>query len=98
MLALDGPRGPRERVKPGVAALVKHGHVELWLAAVAVSRGHRLVGAWDQFLLPAPWSKVVIEFYGPVDLDPGASRRSQLLKIESCMEAASRSVRRHLEE
>ncbi len=98
LLALDGPRGPRKRVKPGVTALVKHGHGELWLAAVAVSCGHRLVGAWDKFLLPAPWSKVVIEFYGPINLDPGASRGSQLLEIESSMEAASRSARSHLEE
>ena len=54
----DGPRGPRQKVQPGIIRLSQMTGAPILPGAYATSRGWTL-STWDQFWLPAPFSKGV---------------------------------------
>lgn len=68
LMAVDGPRGPRGSVKRGAAAVARASRAPVHPVGVAVRRGRRLARAWDRFLLPCPFTRVVVVFGPPVDL------------------------------
>jgi lysophospholipid acyltransferase (LPLAT)-like uncharacterized protein len=59
-LAVDGPRGPLGKVKPGVVGLAASTGATIVPVAASASRGWRLHRSWDRFFIPAPWSRVVL--------------------------------------
>ncbi len=67
----DGPRGPREVVKPGIIELAQ----KLGLSIVPVScssRWRKIFSSWDRFLLPFPFSRSVLIFGKPFKVKPDA--------------------------
>ncbi len=72
----DGPRGPARRAQTGILYLAAKSGGVIIPAAVAVDRYRRL-SSWDGFLIPLPFSRVVVvhgEPFEPVDPDPGAGQ------------------------
>lgn len=65
LMAVDGPRGPRGAVKPGVIYLARRTGLPIWPVGVAVARGHRLRRAWDRYLLPWPFTRGVVRVGEP---------------------------------
>lgn len=65
LMAVDGPRGPRGTVKPGVIYLARRTGLPIWPVGVAVSRGWRLRRAWDRYLLPCPFARAVVRVGAP---------------------------------
>ncbi len=55
----DGPRGPREKAKPGIAAIASLAGVPVQAMGIAARPAIRL-GSWDRFLIPLPGSRVVV--------------------------------------
>ena len=53
----DGPRGPRHRVKVGLAYLASLTGLPVVPCGVAYSRAMRF-RSWDRFALPLPWSTI----------------------------------------
>jgi hypothetical protein len=58
---LDGPRGPRRKVKPGPAALARSSGVALTMFHVAVDRAW-VLNTWDRLMVPAPFARVLVRF------------------------------------
>jgi len=56
-IALDGPRGPRHRAKPGAVRLAQATGARLFPVACAPRRGYAF-GSWDRFIVPLPFTKV----------------------------------------
>jgi len=69
----DGPRGPRETVKPGLIALAKLSGAPIVPIAVAASREWRL-RSWDEFRIPKPFSRCVVLFGEPIRVARQADR------------------------
>ena len=66
--AVDGPRGPARKMKPGMAVLARRSGS--WFVPVACS-GTRVITfarAWDKTIIPKPFSRVVIDFGRPVKI------------------------------
>lgn len=62
---VDGPRGPRFRVKSGVVAIAaQHGLAALPMAALADRYWE--FGSWDRFRLPKPFARILICYDEPV--------------------------------
>jgi len=72
----DGPRGPREVVKPGVVALAAVSGAPIAPVAVGASREWRL-SSWDRFRIPRPGARLVVGFGDPVRVPPRADRARQ---------------------
>ncbi len=63
----DGPRGPRMRVGEGTIALARLSGAPVLPATYAVSR-RRILGSWDRFVLPLPFSRGVFLWGEPLDV------------------------------
>jgi hypothetical protein len=78
----DGPKGPRQRVKPGVIELARlTGMPILPVASGAWPR--TVMRSWDLFLVPHPFGRVVYAWgeplYVPADADRAAVEKFQSL-------------------
>ena len=58
---LDGPRGPRRKVKPGPVALARSSGVPLSMFHAAVERAW-VLNSWDRMMIPVPFSRVLVRF------------------------------------
>ena len=61
----DGPRGPREVVKPGIARLAKKTGVPIYPLTFSTGFGKKL-GSWDEFLVPYPFSRCKVILGEPI--------------------------------
>lgn len=84
----DGPRGPREVLKPGVIALARLSGAPIVPMAVGASREWRM-RSWDEFRIPKPFARCVIRFGEPIRV---ASDRAGLEAARKDVEAALRGL------
>ena len=69
---LDGPRGPRYKVKPGPVALARSSGVPLSMFHMAVDRAW-VLNTWDRLIIPKPFSRVLMRFGKLIAVPPNAS-------------------------
>jgi len=90
----DGPRGPRETVKPGLIALARLSGAPIVPVALGASRAWRL-RSWDEFRIPKPFARCVVRFGEPIRVPSTADRAAQEAArkdVESAMRALSWQV------
>jgi lysophospholipid acyltransferase (LPLAT)-like uncharacterized protein len=68
----DGPRGPRQVMKPGALVAAQRAGVPVIPVSGAADRGWWFVG-WDRFLVPKPFSRVHVVYGSPRLVPPGLS-------------------------
>jgi lysophospholipid acyltransferase (LPLAT)-like uncharacterized protein len=69
---LDGPRGPRHKVKPGPVALARSSRLPLSMFHAAVDRAW-VLNSWDRMMIPMPFSRVLLRFGKLIPVSSGAS-------------------------
>jgi lysophospholipid acyltransferase (LPLAT)-like uncharacterized protein len=62
---LDGPRGPRGAVKPGLIVMAQLSGVPIVPVYISVNRAW-VLNSWDHFIIPKPFSTVVIRWDSPI--------------------------------
>jgi lysophospholipid acyltransferase (LPLAT)-like uncharacterized protein len=72
----DGPRGPREVLKPGVIALARLSGAPIVPVAVGASPEWRL-RSWDEFRIPRPFARCVVRFGEPINVSRAAGRAGE---------------------
>ena len=73
--AVDGPKGPLHRVKPGVFELSRMIHGPIYAVGVSCDRAIYFPKSWNKTFLPKPFARVIIYWVGPMeeikkDVDP----------------------------
>ncbi|MCB9576372.1 MAG: DUF374 domain-containing protein [Polyangiaceae bacterium] len=91
VFAVDGPRGPLHRAKPGAAQAARLGKARLVPVGAWASRRWLLSRAWDHFQLPLPFARIVV-VAGPA-LDP-ARALAQPELLEQAIHAANDEAER----
>jgi lysophospholipid acyltransferase (LPLAT)-like uncharacterized protein len=66
----DGPRGPAQRVKPGIVAAAQHAAVPVVPATARSSRAWWL-STWDRFCIPKPFATIEVFYGAPIGIDSG---------------------------
>ncbi len=61
---LDGPRGPRFLVQPGMLQLARNAGVPFLPVVMSAAPAVTLARTWDRTVIPLPFSRVVVS-YGP---------------------------------
>ncbi len=61
----DGPRGPREQMKPGALILAQLSGAPIIPAAASAERAWWF-GRWDRFLIPQPFSRIHLAYGEPL--------------------------------
>jgi lysophospholipid acyltransferase (LPLAT)-like uncharacterized protein len=65
-LAVDGPRGPIYRTKPGILYLSHKLGYPVVPLTFGVDRAWILENTWDRFVLPKPFAKCLVEMGAPI--------------------------------
>ena len=80
----DGPRGPAEEVKPGIAQLARLTGAPVLPAAFSGSR-LKILGTWDRFRIPWPFSRIVYVFGDPLYYREGEEFEHFRKRIETAL-------------
>lgn len=80
----DGPRGPRCVAQPGVVIIAQRSGLPVLPLTSACDRVKRL-SSWDQFQIPAPFSRVIVG-YGPPIRVPADANSSDLDRYRRLIE------------
>ena len=80
----DGPKGPREVAKPGVAQVARLAGKAVVPMAFGASRAWRM-GSWDRFLIPKPFSRGVYVVGEPLRYREGEELEAFRVRIEAAL-------------
>ena len=69
---LDGPRGPRRKVKPGPVALARSSGLAMTMFHAAVDKAW-VLNSWDRLMIPKPFSRVLVCFGKLIPVPKGAT-------------------------
>lgn len=86
---LDGPRGPRGIVKPGLIVMAQLSGVPIVPVYISVNRAW-VLDSWDRFIIPKPFSTVVIRWDSPIYVPKGMDSES--------FENTRKNIEQHLKE
>ncbi len=90
-LTPDGPRGPRYVFQPGAVKLAQSSAAPLVPVHVRFSSAWHLK-TWDRFVIPKPFSKVVVTFAAPIHIPrelAAAEFEAQRLDLETRLAAGA---------
>ncbi len=90
----DGPRGPTHKYATGALVAANRAGVPIIAIGVSATSAWRL-RSWDAFLIPKPFSRVVIAYSEPVYVNAPDARAAAALAgaLEGVMEATAASAR-----
>ncbi len=83
----DGPKGPARKLKPGTLKIAQATGVPILPFTYSAKR-HKLFASWDRFMIPFPFSPLVVIFSEPI-MVPKAASNEELevlrLKVENSL-------------
>jgi hypothetical protein len=66
----DGPRGPAQRIKPGIVAAAQHADVPIVPATARPARAW-VLGTWDRMCIPKPFTAIEVAYGAPIHIAAG---------------------------
>lgn len=82
-VAVDGPKGPIYKVKPGAFEISRLTHSPIYWTSVSADRYFQFNKAWNKAILPKPFSRVHIELHGPIEpIDKNQDPKSPDLALD----------------
>ena len=84
-LAVDGPRGPRNRVHKGIAVLSQKTGAAVLNVAVVPTRRWIIKKSWDRFQIPWPLCRIDTYFGAPIEPRQGESVEEYRRRIEESL-------------
>jgi lysophospholipid acyltransferase (LPLAT)-like uncharacterized protein len=93
--AVDGPKGPLHKAKPGILEASKNLKVPIVCVGAACDRAWVFHKAWNKTFLPKPFAKISIIWAQPlpiVDLTADPADPKLLEKVESSIHAAKQQA------
>lgn len=95
-VAVDGPKGPYHKAKPGIFEISKILGAEIHPLAIATNRAYVFTKAWNKAFLPLPFATVVAQWGEPlpaVPRDADAHDPRLALDLERALDAAGQQAR-----
>lgn len=89
----DGPRGPRMRASDGVVQVARMAGVPVIPASYGAVRG-RVLGSWDRFLVPWPFTRGVILWGRPIEVARDADLEAKRREVEDALTALTQEADR----
>ncbi len=96
----DGPRGPARRAQEGVVQMARLSGLPIVPVGMAARR-RKIMGSWDGFIVPMPFTRVVFAYGDPVpvprDLDEEGVDRARAA-VEEALQGAMKRAQEALDE
>jgi lysophospholipid acyltransferase (LPLAT)-like uncharacterized protein len=80
--AVDGPKGPIHKVKPGAVYLAKKAGIPVIPLVSSARPAHIFEKAWDRYLLPLPFSRGTVILGDPITYDDDMSEGALIRDCE----------------
>jgi lysophospholipid acyltransferase (LPLAT)-like uncharacterized protein len=80
----DGPTGPIYKFKAGAVIASMRSGSPLYLCSAKIGRAKIFASSWDNFSLPLPFSKIILYFSDPIEVDKDKSKEEIGLLINKC--------------
>lgn len=99
-IAVDGPKGPIHKVKPGIFELSKLSGCPIYWAGVYCSKAHIFHKSWNKALLPKPFARICIQWSGPMNAisrDDDPKNPSFAVSLENELNAAKHQLLKKFE-
>lgn len=98
VIAVDGPRGPVHKAKPGILELARVTGLPVFPCAMACSRHIPLHRSWDLTDLPMPFAKVLLCWGDPIVVSREGDARSAAMtqQLEDAINTCRRKAREML--
>ena len=90
-LAVDGPRGPRNRVHKGIAVLAQRSRAAVVNVVAVPTRRWILTGTWDRMQIPKPFCTIHAFFGEPLGPAEGESVERFRHRIETALNKLERT-------
>ncbi len=85
ILAVDGPRGPRNHVRKGIAVLSRESSSAVLNVVVVPSRRWILSGTWDRLQIPLPFCRIDAHFGEPLRPRDGETVEEYRRRIQTSL-------------
>lgn len=89
-MAVDGPKGPYHKAKPGVFELAKLLQIPIFVTGVDCKSAIHFPKAWNKTFLPKPFTKLYVYWSGPIfvneEMDPKSPELA--LHLEKTLDVA----------
>ena len=95
VLTPDGPRGPKFSVQPGIWMLARRTGMPVYPIGVAV-RDAWTAGSWDEFVIPKPFTRIVIRLGEPLRVGDYEDRQAFCAALRQAMFDETAAARRVL--
>jgi lysophospholipid acyltransferase (LPLAT)-like uncharacterized protein len=98
-MAVDGPKGPLHKVKPGVFELSRLAKARIVPTGAATDRAILFRKSWNKAQLPKPFAKIVVWFGEPFDIvskDDSPKDSAMAARLESEISKACHRAMEHL--
>jgi lysophospholipid acyltransferase (LPLAT)-like uncharacterized protein len=98
-MAVDGPKGPLHKVKPGVFELSRLAKARIVPTGAATDRAILFRKSWNKAQLPKPFAKIVVWFGEPLDIvskDDSPKDSAMAARLESEISKACHNAAEHL--
>jgi lysophospholipid acyltransferase (LPLAT)-like uncharacterized protein len=89
----DGPRGPRERLQPGLVVLASLTGAPVVPLAFA-ARPARCLASWDRFLVPLPFARAAVVFGKAATVPRDADRETARADLERALREVTQTADR----
>jgi len=80
--AVDGPKGPIHKVKPGVLFVSQTLGIPIVPICAVASKVKILEKSWDKFKIPMPFSKVIMIYGNQIKINPEDNLEEKALVVE----------------
>lgn len=95
-ITVDGPRGPRQKVKGGVLAVARK--TGAWVVPVCVAyQDAWKLRTWDEMLVPRPFSRVIVRYGTPFAVAPQEEEEPFRRSLEKELDALEGWAERYAE-
>jgi lysophospholipid acyltransferase (LPLAT)-like uncharacterized protein len=97
-ITVDGPRGPRREVKPGIAVLAARTQLPIVANACTATRAWRM-RSWDRFMIPKPFGTIICDYAPPIPPPPDDSPESveaTRLEVERTLNALQEKLEQEM--
>ncbi len=98
-ITVDGPKGPRRRVKGGIVDVARRTGVAVLPMIAVADRQWVLSRSWDQFKIPKPFARVAVCYGEPIAVPEGTQGLAfgeVKARIKQALDATEQATASHL--
>jgi hypothetical protein len=94
-MTVDGPKGPRNKCKPGVPIIARSTGAPI-LPVASVANKYWEFNSWDKFQLPKPFSRIIVSYGSPIIVRPDDEIDQVCLRVDNALNELTQKLKKEI--